>query len=151
VSGPANLKARGECPCGCGAYGRLRPGKHNKECDRDKCASCRNGGNRRRGVKAQAKGARRIGYPTSTLRPGNEEHMGGHVRFEAKSGAIVRPAWTAYLKAEVQSEGQRPFGDNRPFVFLAMTEDGAEGLVVFRQSKLDDVVIALAEQRGLVA
>lgn len=150
------LKAKDYCECGCGRYGTLRSvardGKrHVKDCDTAQCRVCKGRESKRSGGRRQAKAARRIGYPTSTLKPSNEEWFGGAVRFEVKSGAQVGPVWTRYLNAEAQSEAQRPYGDNRPFVFLASPDGTDEDLVVFRASNVDDVVIALAEQRGIVA
>lgn len=153
----SRLKPKDYCGCkaDCGRFGTLgkpdREGRrHVKDCDPSVCSVCKGRDSKRSGGRRQARAARKIGYPTSTLKPSNEEWFGGFVRFEVKSGAQVGPVWTRYLGAEAQSEAQRPFGDNRPFVFLASPDDG-DGLVVFRLSKLDDVVIALAEQRGLVA
>ena len=151
----SNHKERIDCGCGCGAYGSPkrtdRQGRrHVSTCDKATCVTCRNGSNSKLGKKRQAKGARSIGLPVSNMRPGNEEAWGGTVRVESKSGAIVGPIWTRYLAAEAQSEAQRPYGDHRPFVYLASPDDG-DGLVIFRQSQVDDVVVALAEQRGLIA
>lgn len=151
----SNMKVRITCGCGCGAYGA--PGRtdrsnvvHAKTCDPAKCTVCRGRQAKKLGGRRQAKAAQAIGLPVSTIRPGNEEHFGGHLRLEVKSGAQVKPIWTRYLAAEAQSEAQRPFGDHRPFLFLASPDD-RDGLVIFRLSKVDDVVVALAEQRGLTA
>jgi hypothetical protein len=85
------------------------------------------------------------------MRPSNEELYLGLVRTEVKSGAIVRPMYTAYLKAEAQSEAARARGDLRPFVMAArMNPQGKDGLVVFRESKLEETVYALAVQLGLI-
>jgi hypothetical protein len=85
------------------------------------------------------------------MRPSNEELFPGTVRVEAKSGAIVRPMYTAFLKAEAQSEAARARGDLRPFVMAArMNPQGKDGLVVFRESKLEEIVYALAVQLGIL-
>jgi hypothetical protein len=77
--------------------------------------------------------------------------MGGTVRLEVKSGAIVRPMFTAYLKAEAQSEASRSRGDVRPFVMAArVNPQGNDGLIVLRESKLTETVYALAVQLGLI-
>jgi hypothetical protein len=68
-----------------------------------------------------------------------------------KAGAQIKPAVTAFLRMEAQSEAQRPFGDNRPFVGVAMPDGSKDGIVMMRLSKLTDVVAALYEQLGGVA
>jgi hypothetical protein len=79
-------------------------------------------------------------------RQGNEENWLGTVRVEVKSGGIAKPAWTVYLRSEVQSEQNRPVGDNRPFV--AVFDAGSDRLISIRESKLREVVAALAEMWG---
>jgi hypothetical protein len=57
------------------------------------------------------------------------------LRVEIKAGAQVQPIATRFELAEHQSEQQRPLGDVRPFVFVAMPDDwGSEGLVIMRLS-----------------
>jgi hypothetical protein len=104
------------------------------------------------GLEAHRRAAKRLGVPlVGSLRPGNEEDYQGMLRMESKSGAIVRPLFTAYLKAEAQSESARPIGDVRPFVLTArLKPEGKDGLVVLRESKLEETVYALACQLGLI-
>jgi hypothetical protein len=72
------------------------------------------------------------------------------LRMESKSGAIVKPMFTAYAKAEAQSELQRPVGDTRPFVMAARVQpESKDGLIVIRESRLSETVYALAMQLGL--
>lgn len=117
-----------------------------------KDASARGRRNRRSGLSAQRRGAKGLAIPKlGSLRPGNEEDYAGLVRYESKSGAIVKPMWTAYLKAETQSELQRPIGDNRPFVMGARVQpESKDGLYAFRESKIKEVVYALAVQLGII-
>jgi hypothetical protein len=156
-SGVSNLKDnKGPCECpldDCELWGTLgradRTGKrHVRGCG---CNVCRGRRNKRSGGRKQARAARAIGVPRSTIKPGNEEHFGGFLRVEIKSGAQVGPAWTRYLGAEAQSEASRPFGDNRPFAFIAMPAGTSDGLLICRLSQVDDVVVALAEQLGVIA
>lgn len=137
------------CPCGCGAEGQPKKNGHPKSCDHGKCARCRNTNNRRVGQRKQAKATTALGVPRSSIHPGHEEFLGGTVRLEVKAGGQVKPAVTAFLRMEAQSEAQRPVGDNRPFVGVAMPSGSSDGVVLFRLSKLPDVLSALAEQLGV--
>lgn len=92
-----------------------------------------------------------LGIPKSSISPGHEEFLGGSVRVEVKAGVQVKPMVTAFLRMEAQSEVARPFGDTRPFVGVAMPDGSSDGIACFRLSKIDDVIVALAEMRGLVA
>lgn len=151
-----NLKPVGTCGCGCGREGTLRvkPWRDGtvcvtRGCD---CARCRGKRNKRLGQRKQARAVSALGVPRSSLHPGHEEFLGGTVRVEVKSGTKhADPVWTKYRASEAQSEAQRPVGDHRPFVALFMPADSSDGLVVFRLSRLDETLMALAEQRGLVA
>lgn len=149
-----NMKANvGECECGCGAYGTLKkPWRSNgKRCVSRKCR-CKQctGKQSRKGGDDKARQARKaLSIPGANSR--HEEHLGGLVRWEAKSGAQVQPMWTAFLKAWAQSEASRPIGDHRPFVMTAAPDNTKEQLVAFRLSDLAEVIAALAEQLGMVA
>jgi hypothetical protein len=143
------------CVCGCSVVARLvlktfsDGTRHVRGCT---CRQCRGRKSRRTGLEAQRRAAKSLGVPkVGPLRPGNEEDYAGLLRMENKSGAIVKPMWTAYLKAEAQSEASRPYGDVRPFVFCARLQPEAkEGLVTIRESKLAEAVYALAVQLGLI-
>jgi hypothetical protein len=80
----------------------------------------------------------------------HEELARGTVRYECKAGKAggANSVWLKYLVCENQSEASRPIGDNRPFVAAFEPDGTSEGLIVFRRSKLPDVVSALAEQLG---
>lgn len=141
----------GECQCGCGAFGTLKkPWANGRRCvARDcRCPRCIGKRNKTLGQRKQAKAVSALGVPRSSLHPGHEEFLPGTLRIEVKAGAQVRPMFTAYARMEAQSEAQRPFGDHRPFVAVAMPEGTSDGLVCFRLSNLADVVVALAEQVG---
>jgi hypothetical protein len=65
----------------------------------------------------------------------HEENWRGNFRFEVKSGNQVKGVASRYLAAENQSLMAKPFGDLRPFAFIAMPDGwGSEGLVVVRKS-----------------
>lgn len=148
----------GQCPCPdlrCNVEARPltkknKDGKyHNRGCT---CASCRGRRNRKSGLAAQTRAAKALGVrAVNGIRPSNEEQFDGGVRIEVKSGAQVRPAFTAYLKAEEQSEATRSLGDARPFIMAArLNPSGKDGLIIFRESKLREIVYALAENLSLL-
>jgi hypothetical protein len=149
-----NLKENvGPCGCGCPAYGTLkRPWRSNgvrcvaRKCE---CRQCKGKNAKKGGGRKQSKALTAIGVPRSSMHPGHEEHVGGNVRVEVKSGAQVRPILTRYLAMEAQSEAARPIGDNRPFVGVAMPEGVSWGLVLIRTDRLEDVVAALAVHFGM--
>jgi hypothetical protein len=152
----SNLKANvGDCGCGCGAYGTLKKPwrSNNVRCVARKCScrQCVGRNSKKSGGSKQSKAFTFLGVPRSSFHPGHEEHIGGLVRAEVKSGGQVGPLWTRYKAAEAQSEAARPFGDHRPFVFVAMPEGVSYGLVVVRTDRLAETVAALAEQLGMIA
>ncbi len=149
----SNLKPGPQaCGCGCELVGNLRarPWRDGVLCVKHGCKCHRCGGRRSRS-KGDGKalvGRKALHIPGANTR--HEEHLGGLVRWEAKAGAQVKPMWTAFLKAEIQSESARPFGDNRPFVMTAAPDGSKDQLFSCRLSSLPDVVAALAEQMGIM-
>jgi hypothetical protein len=110
---------------------------------------------KRTGGKAQRTARKLLAVPvTNGIKTGHEEHAGGLVRFEAKSGAQIRPLVTAFTKAEKQSEAARAIGDTRPTVVMALLQpEGKEAIVAFRASnalQMRETVYALAVQMGLL-
>lgn len=144
------LKLKADCGCGCGLYGT--PKKANRagvQCVRGcKCPSCRGRNNKRKGQRKQAKAVTALGIPRSSIHPGHEEFLGGAVRVEVKAGAQIRPAMTAYLRCEQQSEAARPIGDHRPFCAVAMPDGASDGIVMVRLSNLHEFVAGLVENWG---
>lgn len=145
----SNLKpGPGPCGCGCGLEGvlRARPWRDGVICVKRGC-SCK----RCLGKRSRAKGDSRARQARKAMAiPGansrHEEHWAGGVRTEMKAGAQVKPAVTAYLRMEAQSEQERPVGDNRPFVGVALPDGSKDGVVMFRLSKLNETIAALYEQ-----
>lgn len=143
-----NLKPGPEpCGCGCEVVGvlRARAWRDGVVCVKRGC-SCRRCLGKRNTKKGdtKARDARKaLGFRANTR---HEELAGGLLRWEAKAGAQVAPMWTAFIKAERQSEQQRPVGDNRPFVMTAAPDGLSDQLFSCRLSKLPEVVAALAEQ-----
>lgn len=144
------LKDKGDCGCGCGAWGTLKkPNRAGVRCvsHQCKCPSCRGKNNRRKGDRKAATARKALGAMGANTR--HEEHWGGGLRIEAKAGAQVGPILTRYLAAKNQSEAARPIGDNRPFVMAAMPDRGP-GLVVMEIGDLEQIVAALLENWGQV-
>jgi hypothetical protein len=154
------LKNKVSCPDGCGAFGLLaKPFKdgtqHVRGCARSGCKQCRGRASKRTGGKAQRTAVKLLALPaTSSIRTGHEEHLGGSLRVEVKSGAQVGPMIRAFTKAEKQSEAARAIGDTRPTVVMALLHpEGKEAIVSFRVRSDDDMratVAALANQLGLL-
>lgn len=150
-----NLKDNvGTCGCGCGLEGVLRAKawySSGVRCVKRGC-NCRQCLGKRSRTKGdtKARNARKaLNIPGANTR--HEEHLGGLVRWEAKAGAQVKPMWTAFAKAEAQSEQARAFGDHRPFVMTAAADGETDQLVSFRLSQINEIVAALAEQLGMTA
>lgn len=146
---------KGYCGCAdrCDKFGTLgRPdrngARHVRGCP---CRVCLGRRSKRKGQRKQSKAVTALGIPRSSLHPGHEEHLGGTVRIEVKAGAQVKPVMTRFLAAEMQSEAHRPYGDHRPFAFLAMPDGTSDGLVVVRLSKVHEFASAVAEQWGEVS
>lgn len=144
----------GDCGCGCGLYGRLKkPNKAGVRCvaNRCKCKSCQGRKNRNNGHKKQNKGARALGLVTSKFAPSDEENLGGHLRFEHKSGAHdAGPIRTRYEACRAQSDAARSIGDVRPFV-AGFTPPGSRLMyVVVRSDDLEAFVLADAYVRGFI-
>ena len=141
---------QGECECGCGAYGTLKkPWRSNgKRCVARKCPcrQCLGKTSRKKGDDKARIARKALGISGANTR--HEELWGGQVRSEMKAGAQVKPAVTAFTRMEAQSEAQRPFGDNRPFVGVAMPDGSNDGVFMCRLSALPEVIAAIAEQWG---
>ena len=141
------LKDKGDCGCGCGLFGTpKRANRAGVQCVRGCiCASCRGRNNKRKGQRKQAKAVTALGIPRSSIHPGHEEFLPGAVRVEVKAGAQIKPAVTAFLKCEAQSEAQRPIGDHRPFVAVAMPDGSSDGVAMVRLSQLHEFVAAMVD------
>lgn len=139
-----------ECGCGCGLIGplRVKPWRDGTLCVKRGCVCRRCLGRRSRskGDTKALKARKALGIPGANTR--HEEHLGGGVRWEAKAGAQVKPMWTAFLKAEQQSEQVRAMGDTRPFVMTAAPDGDSDQLFACRLSVLPEVIAAIAEQWG---
>jgi hypothetical protein len=137
------LKEKNECEgnqekcnaTGCPLFGTL--GKVNRDGKR-RIKGCgdpvaRGKRNRTKGDTKARKARQALGIGGVNSR--HEEVWGGAVRVEVKAGAQVNPIATRYMLAEQQSEAQRPIGDNRPFMLVAMPDGMVDGLIVMRISQ----------------
>jgi hypothetical protein len=153
-----NFKPFGPCPCSCGVEGPLQSRQYKdgtQHVRRCPCRQCIGRRSKRTGGKAQRTARKLLAVPvTNGIKTGHEEHAGGLVRFEAKSGAQIRPLVTAFTKAEMQSEAARAIGDTRPTVVMALLQpEGKEAIVAFRAShalQMRETVAAMAMQLGLL-
>jgi hypothetical protein len=119
----------------CPLYGLLgKPGRDGKKRVRG-CGDPRARGkrNRAKGDSKARRARKKLGLTGSNTR--HEEHWGGHLRVEVKSGAQIQPIATRFLAAEVQSTNAKAIGDIRPFVMVAMPDDMTDGIVLMRLSE----------------
>jgi hypothetical protein len=134
------------CGCGCGLFGVAKYGrlKHVRGCP---CRSCTGRRTYRTGHKSQGKAAHKLGLvPDGQKARSNEEDQGGALRYENKTGSVARPVVTAFRNVRNQSEGSRPFGDNRPF--LGTFEHGELHVGVFDLEKQVEVATAILLNHG---
>jgi len=119
----------------CPIFGLLgKPGRDGKR----RVKGC--GDPRARGKRNRAKGdskarraRKRLGITGANTR--HEEHWGGHLRLEVKSGNQVEPIATRFNAAEKQSAQAKAIGDIRPFVMVAMPDGTQDGIVLMRLSE----------------
>lgn len=124
---------KGDCECGCGIFGTLRrrPLNHVRGCP---CKRCQGKRNRTKGDSKARKARKTLGLAGVNSR--HEEHWGGPLRIEVKSGAFAKPVATKYYLARAQSEQHRPLGDVRPFVLVVMPDGSSDGLAVIHLKDL---------------
>lgn len=129
----------------CPLFGTLRRASRDGQRRVRGCGDpvARGGRNRRLGLTKQAKAARAVGIPRSSISPGHEEYLPGRLRVEVKAGAQVGPIWTRYRAARAQSEAQRPIGDHRPFAMLAMPTGTSSGLLICDLDHIVEVAAAV--------
>ena len=145
---------KGDCGCGCGAFGTLkRAWSDGSRCvaRQCKCKRCMGRANKRKGQTKQRSAAKAVGIVVNRVGAGHEENYGGSLRIEAKSGAQVGPIHPRDLAAKSQSEAARSIGDPRPFAFMAMPDGASYGLLVVSTDDLAAVVQALIENWGWTA
>lgn len=143
LSGP--LKQ--DCPCGCGRFGVLKfgPLKHVKGCT---CRSCAGRRAFKTGHRSEKPAAQKLGLiPKGGRARHHEEHQGGALRYENKTGGAARPVITAFRNVRGQSEASRPYGDHRPFVGT-FDYDGLH-VGVFDLDHAVQVAVALLEAHGV--
>lgn len=145
------------CPCGdqrCDKVGQPRAKKmsdglhHVRGCP---CVRCRASRKYKDAHSKQNKGARELGLVTGKFAPSDEENLGGHLRFEHKSGANdAGPIRTRYEACRAQSDAAKAIGDHRPFV-AGFTPPGSRLMyVVVRSDDLEAFVLADGYVRGFI-
>lgn len=147
-----------ECPCGderCDKVGQPRVKQMSDGLHHVKGCPCRRCSASRKYKDAHGKqnaGARRLGLVTGKFAPNDEENLGGHLRFEHKSGAHdAGPIRTRYEACRAQSDAARAIGDVRPFV-AGFTPPGSRLMyVVLRSDDIEPFVLAEAYVRGFIA
>ena len=129
----------------CPLFGTLtkpsRDGKRRVKYCNDAVAKGRR--NRRKGDKKASDVRRALNLKGANTR--HEEHWGGILRVEVKSGAQVQPIETRFRLAELQSEQQRPLGDTRPFVMGAMPDGTRDGIILCRLSVFKELLVTLED------
>ncbi len=115
-----------------------------------RCRTCINRKNRAKGRRKQNMVRKKLGIADRKFHgaDAHEENWRSAVRIEVKAGKQVGPIYTRFLKAEVQSwenvknvEG----GKGKPFAMVAMPDGTSDGLVIFRLSQLQEVVLGIVE------
>lgn len=135
-----------QCPCNfpsCTQFGKPLKSGHVKFCP---CPQCRAGRNSRSGKARHRKIARQLGAVGDGRGATSHEESFTLAwgRVEIKTGAQAGPVWTRFQNAREQSEGQRPFGDGRPFVFIAWTgKKGEPALAVLTVEDLQTLMDAI--------
>lgn len=138
------LDRKGECQgnkdkCnvdGCPKFGTL--GKPNYKDGKRRIKGCgdpvaRGKRNRSKGDSKARKARKKLGIVASGgVNSRHEEHWGGALRIEVKSGAQIQPIATRFLAAEAQSNAAKSMGDIRPFVMIAMPDEMSDGIVLIR-------------------
>jgi hypothetical protein len=141
---------KGECGCGCGAFGTLkRPSADGTRCvaRQCKCKRCIGRANKRRGQAKQRQAAKALGVKLGGLGAGHEENWRAAFRTEVKATKRhAGPVHTAYLDMRAQSEASRPIGDHRPFVATVMPPGVSYGLLIVRTDDLSAVIQAFIDQ-----
>lgn len=139
-----NFRTTIDCGCGCGAHGtpRTRAWANGTTCVQRKCrcARCLGSRNSTSGKRKPNKSRKVLGLVGANTT--HEEHWGGPIRTEHKSGAQVGPIWTRYQAARNQSEAARPIGDIRPFAMVAHPKGTSEFLVIVSSDQLADFLEA---------
>lgn len=142
---PMQGPEKGDCGCGCGRFGLLKkPNRAGCRCVRlCRCKSCLGTNSRRKGQTQQRKVQVALEIPGTSLGANHEENWRGLVRVEVKAGGQVAPAWNQYLRMEDQAELARAIGDTRPFIAVVAPDGVGDFVVMFRMSRMAEVVAAL--------
>jgi hypothetical protein len=104
---------------------------------------------RNKGMRKQREARKQLKIPNSRFRSnmGNEENWRGELRFEVKAGKQIQTIWTKFLKMEDQSNANlADVGKNmKPFVGVIKPDGTTDGLVMFRISDIENVVVGFLQ------
>ncbi len=100
---------------------------------------------RNKGMRKQNEARKQLRIPNARFRSnmGNEENWRGEIRFEVKAGKQVQSIWKKFLDMELQSKKnfQAIGTDKKPFVGVIKPDGTSDGLVMFRISDIENVVV----------
>jgi hypothetical protein len=110
-----------------------------------RCRTCINRKNRAKGKRKQNMVRKKLGIPDRKFHgaDAHEENWRSAVRIEVKAGKQVGPIATRFNKAEAQSwENVKNVvgGRGKPFMMVAMPDGESDGIVLFRLSKMKEVL-----------
>ena len=110
-----------------------------------RCRTCINRKNRAKGKRKQNMVRKKLGIPDRKFHgaDAHEENWRSAVRIEVKAGKQVGPIATRFNKAEAQSwENVKNVigGRDKPFMMVAMPDGESDGIVLFRLSKMKEVL-----------
>jgi hypothetical protein len=151
---PLQGPRKGECGCGCQAFGtlRVRPWRSNGVTCVTRGCVCRQciGRRSKKGGQydQQTKGARAL---TGKRGRTHEEHDRAVFRWQNKKTGkhgVSGPVHNAWDKVERDDEQLRPHGDIRPFLARFALEGRRYGLVVIRDDKLRETWEAIGIENG---
>jgi len=100
---------------------------------------------RNKGMRKQNEARKQLRIPNARFRSnmGNEENWRGQLRFEVKAGKQVQSVWKKFEDMELQSKKnfQAIGTDKKPFVGVIKPDGTSDGLVMFRISDIENVVL----------
>lgn len=100
---------------------------------------------RNKGMRKQNEARKQLRIPNARFRSnmGNEENWRGQLRFEVKAGKQVQSIWKKFTDMELQSKKnfQAIGTDKKPFVGVIKPDGTSDGLVMFRISDIENVVL----------
>ena len=100
--------------------------------------------NRAKGDSKARSARRRLHLSGANTR--HEEHWRGALRVEIKSGAQIKPIFTRFEDARLQSKAGKASGDIRPFAMVAMPDGSSDGIVLMSLEEFSNLFEALLQE-----